>query len=128
MQNELGLSITQMAQLFGVTRKAVYDWLDGTEPRANISNRMELIASLIKENRSNLNLTRLKNVWVMPIEGRSFIDVLSDDNIDQKSRFSAATAKLQELAPRLGQDVPKLSKTYLGDAHSSDIDRVADLG
>lgn len=128
IQEELDLSITQIAQLFGVTRKTVYGWLDGTLPRANISNRMELINSLISERGTKLNLKRLKNVWLTAEGGRSFIDILSDESLDQVERLATAVTKLDELAPRLGQGVPKLGKTYLGNAHASDIDRVADLG
>lgn len=128
IQGELGLSITQIAQLFGVTRKAVYDWLDGSEPRVNIANRMELISSVINQNSAQLNLKRLKGVWLTAVNGRSFIDILSDESLDEASRLAEATGKLEELAPRLGQEAPKLSKTFLGSAHVSDIDRVADLG
>lgn len=128
VQDQLGLSITQIAQLFGVTRKTVYDWLDNTAPRANASKRMDFLADLIRQNQSRLNLKRLKGVWQMSVNGRSFIDVVLDEELDQDSRMVAAMAKLEELAPRLGQTAPKLGKTYLGNAHANDMDRVADLG
>lgn len=128
VQEDLGLSITQLAQLFGVTRKAVYDWLDGSEPRANISSRMELISSLIRENNSNLNLKRLKGVWLTAVNGSSLIDILANEDLSAADRLAAAIAKVGDLAPRLGQENPKLGKTYLGNAHANDIDRVADLG
>lgn len=128
VQDKLGLSITQLAQLFGVTRKTVYDWLDDAEPRANISNRMNFLADLLKRNDSKLDLKRLKGVWLMVVNGQSFIDVVLDEELDRDSRMTAALEKLDELAPRLGQSTPKLSKTYLGNAHTSDIERVAYLG
>lgn len=128
IQSELGLSITQLAQLFGVTRKSVYDWLDNAAPRANISNRMELISTLVRSNNSKLDLKRLKGVWLINLDGRSFLDVILDDALDYDSRMAAAIAKLDELAPRLGEGLPKLGKTYLGNAHASDVERVADLG
>ncbi|BAP77692.1 hypothetical protein MT1_0516 [Pseudomonas sp. MT-1] len=128
VQDQLGLSITQIAQLFGVTRKTVYDWLDNAAPRANASNRMEFVADLIRQNESRLNLKRLKGVWQMAVNGRSFIDIVLDEELDQDSRMAAAMAKLEELAPRLGQTAFKLGKTYLGNAHANDIERAADLG
>lgn len=128
VQEKLGLSITQISQLFGVTRKSVYDWLDGAEPRINIANRMESISSIIDNNSSRYNLKRLKGVWLTAVSGRSFIDILADDSLDEATRLTIASAKLEELAPRLGQENAKTGKTYLGNAHTSDIDRVADLG
>ncbi|WP_150306348.1 helix-turn-helix domain-containing protein [Pseudomonas saliphila] len=128
VQDQLGLSITQIAQLFGVTRKTVYDWLDNAAPRANALNRMEFVTDLIRQNESRLNLKRLKGVWQMTVNGSSFIDIVLDEELDQDSRMAAAMAKLEELAPRLGRTAHKLGKTYLGNAHANDMDRVADLG
>lgn len=128
LQSELGLSITQLSQFFGVTRKSVYDWLDGTAPRNANSKRLEIMASVIASSNDRNNLKRLKGVWLTPINGKSFMDVIADDELGDEQKVAAASLKLDELAPRLGaQEKPK-NKTYLGNAHTSDIDRVADLG
>ncbi|MDD0969344.1 MULTISPECIES: hypothetical protein [Pseudomonas] len=126
-QAKLGLSITQISQFFGVTRKSVYDWLDGTAPRSANSNRLNVIAAIIEANEDKANLMRLKGVWLTPINGKSFMDVISDETLDDEGKIFAASSKLDELLPRLVVQ-EKMSRTHLGNAHASDIDRVADLG
>lgn len=128
IQSDLGLSITQLSQFFGVTRKSVYDWLDGTAPRSANSKRLDVIAAVISASDNASNLSRLKSVWLTSINGKSFMDVISDDALSDGEKISAALLKLDELAPRLGTQEKLKSKTYLGNAHTTDFDRVADLG
>lgn len=128
LQLKLGLSITQLSQFFGVTRKSVYDWLDGTAPRSSNSRRLEIMATIIAANGNQINLKRLKGVWLMSTGGRSFMDVISDETLSDEEKIAAASLKLAELAPRLGPQEKSINKTYLGNAHTSDLDRVADLG
>lgn len=127
-QADLGLSITQLSQFFGVTRKSVYDWLDGTAPRSSNGKRLDIINAVISANNSAFDLSRLKTVWLTSINGSSFMDVISDEALSDDKKIEAALNKLNELAPRLGTREKSARKTYLGNAHTTDFDRVADLG
>lgn len=128
LQTNLGLSITQLAQFFGVTRKSIYDWLDGTAPRTANTRRLDIMSAIIAANGDRINLKRLKGVWLTSVNGQSFMDIISEDSLGDEEKIAKASLKLAELAPRLGPQAKQNTKTYLGNAHSSDIDRVADFG
>lgn len=127
IQSALGLSITQLAEIFGVTRKTVYDWLDGTEPRVVLSGKIDVLSEVIA-NSSGVDLKRLKSVWGIPVSGKSFRELLMEDGSDQENMLRQASEKLAELAPRIGASRPKISGAKLGNSNLSDIDRVADVG
>ncbi|MDH4610308.1 hypothetical protein [Pseudomonas sp. BN102] len=127
VQSCLDLSITQMSELFGVTRKAVYDWMDGAEPRSAALSRIVLLEDIIASTKG-VDLKRLKTVWNLPVSGRSFKQVLADDALDKGDLLKEALAKISELAPRMGMAKIKGSDVFLGDAHLTDIDRTTDVG
>ncbi|WP_157763359.1 hypothetical protein [Pseudomonas citronellolis] len=127
IQSTLGLSITQLAEIFGVTRKTVYDWFDGTEPRTALSGKIDVLSEVIANN-SGVDLKRLKSVWGIPVSGKSFRELLAEDGLDRESMVRQASAKLAELGPRIGAGRARVSGVKLGNANLSDIDRVADVG
>ena len=47
IKERLAISITQMAELFGVTRKSIYDWYEGKGQRSAKSNRMEILIDVL---------------------------------------------------------------------------------
>ncbi|VVO08450.1 helix-turn-helix domain-containing protein [Pseudomonas fluorescens] len=116
----LGLTVTQLAELFKVTRKTVYDWYDGADPRAGVSGRIETLNHLLQTVAPAIDMKRLKQVWNLPINGESFIDVVNS-NGSQHELNSALDRKIHELAPRL---VPPARKP-LGITSAS---RTSDLG
>lgn len=50
IRDELSLSMSELAQLFGVTRKSVYDWFDGSNPRNHIAEKISAVKSFLVEN------------------------------------------------------------------------------
>jgi len=94
----LGLTVTQIAELFKVTRKTVYDWYDGADPRAGMGTRIETLNYLLHNMTHDIDMKRLKQVWNLPINGESFIDVV---NSSQHDLGAALDKKLHELAPRM---------------------------
>lgn len=127
---DLGLSITQLAEVFGVTRKTVYDWYDGAAPRAAVISRTHLLQSVIAAAPSHFDMTRLKLAWKMDGEGRSFLAILNDDGLNEATTKAALVEKLNELSSRLvSASTQKVRSTMgLGDAHLSHIDRHAQVG
>lgn len=96
----LGLTVTQLAELFRVTRKTVYDWYDGADPRLGMGARIETLNHLLHSSSFPGDLKRLKHVWNLPINGGSFIDMVNS-NIDHYDLKAALEGKLDELAPRM---------------------------
>lgn len=129
VKSRLDLSITQMAELFGVTRKSVYDWYEGVEPRQIKTSRMETLIDVLMETSTNADLKRLKAVWNISISGHSFREIFNDDKLDANSLKSNLIAILHELSPRMAKSTNSVHKTaaQLGSAHLVDIDRSADF-
>lgn len=123
------LSITQMAELFGVTRKSVYDWYEGTEPRNSITERMEVLIDVLDTLSPETNLHRLKIVWNIPVSGESFISVFNDSNIKTTTFRKVLEKKLLELSPRMTTKKTLLREptVQLGEAHLAEFDRRADF-
>jgi DNA-binding transcriptional regulator YiaG len=128
IQDQLSLSITQVAELFGVTRKSVYDWFDDKSmPRSATVNRAEILLDIIKESPVDIDLSRLKTVWNIPTSGRSFLAVMTDESLSAAQLKSHALEKLVELSPRLGQATSRNSDMRQGTSHLIDIDRSTDV-
>lgn len=124
IKDRLALSITQLAELFGVTRKTVYDWYDGTEPRRNAINRIESLIEVLNRY-SELDLARLKTVWSIPVSGKSFRAVLNDEHLDSGNIQNALAEKLDELSARMVVTTSTMQKitAQLGDAQLAEFDR-----
>ncbi|WP_162874176.1 hypothetical protein [Pseudomonas viridiflava] len=104
VQNKYNLSITQLAQLFSVTRKSVYDWMeDKSKPRAAIIEKTEILIDMANEAPPGIDLSRLKTVWSIPMDGQSFLDLLHDDRISTEALKDRALVKLEALGPKLGK-------------------------
>ena len=49
MRDIFGLKMSEIAQIFGVSRTAVYDWVSGTTPKADIAVKLDLFGSCADE-------------------------------------------------------------------------------
>ncbi len=128
IKTDLTLSITQLAELFGVTRKTVYDWYEGTTPRHGITSRMNILVDALKSMPSEVDLPRLKTVWNIPVSEKSFRSIFSDEILDELSFRTTIDKKLYELSPRLAKKTGFQRKTsvQLGKAHLAEFDKHTD--
>ena len=128
IKDHLALSITQLAELFGVTRKTVYDWYEGTEPRRSAVNRMEMLIEVLNRASPKVDLARLKAVWNIPVSGTSFRAVLGDDNLDADTLQKALLEKLNELSTRMVATTSPMRKTtsQFGEAQLAEFERRTD--
>jgi transcriptional regulator with XRE-family HTH domain len=128
VQKRLGLSITQVAELLGVTRKSVYDWFDGkSSPRASAIQKVEALNDIINESPTGIDITRLKTVWNIPTDGESFLNLLKDEAIPVDLLKEKALAKLLALGPRLGKADLTPGKVRQPLSTLIDIDRSIDV-
>lgn len=129
IKDRLSLTITQMAELLGVTRKTVYDWYDGAEPRPTMMNRLEILIDAINSVPVEVDLRRLKTLWNIPISGKSFRTVFSDDNIDINTLRTALIEKLNELSTRMVEKAnsPYKSSSRFAEAQIAEYDRRGDF-
>jgi len=98
MRKQLALSITQMSELLGVTRKSIYDWYDGIEPRSNTMTRLEILTKALQSVSADVDLTRLKVVWNIPVSGESFREVYSNSELNDGGLLEGLIAKLNDLS------------------------------
>lgn len=127
IREQLALSITQLAELLGVTRKSIYDWYEGSEPRSNTVTRMEILGEALQSVSNDVDLTRLKVVWNIPIAGDSFREVYN--NADLNDLLEELTSKLHELKPNMIKKTTPIKKqmAQAGKALLAELDKHADF-
>ena len=129
IKTDLTLSITQLAELFSVTRKTVYDWYEGTTPRSGVTSRMNILIDVIKLTPSDVDLSRLKTVWNIPVSGKSFRLIFNGETIDELSFRTTLEEKLHELSPRMAEKTGYQRKTsvQLGKSHLAEFEKHTDI-
>jgi len=129
IKEDLGLSVTQLAELFDVTRKSVYDWYDGAEPRSNTLVKIDALMEALASIPAEVDKKRLKALWKVPVENQSFLSVLNDERLDSTNLGRALSDKLHQLSPRLvSSAAPSIRSTSaLGNAHLTEFDRPGDF-
>lgn len=93
IRDVLGLNMTELAKLFGVTRPAAYAWLEGASPKSDTRNAIYAL-SRAADRLINLGVSRPDLYAHMPIiEGKSLVEILMT-KADSSSAFEA----IEELA------------------------------
>lgn len=125
IKTDLTLSITQLAELFGVTRKTVYDWYEGTTPRYGVTRHMHILVDVLKSMPSEVYLPRLKTVWNIPVSEKSFRSIFNNEVLDELSFRTTLKEKLHELSPRMAKKTGSQRQTsvQLGKAHLAEFDK-----
>jgi len=96
----LALNKSQMADVLGVTRPTLYDWLDGKEPNAANAERLSTLVRILVS--SGISSTSPLNARFVrpPLEegGRSLLDELKASPLDEQG-----IRRLLENARKLGE-------------------------
>jgi transcriptional regulator with XRE-family HTH domain len=127
VKETLGLSITQLAELFGVTRKTVYDWYEGAEPRQAMIGRLIALQEVFDAS-GDANLLRLKAFWSVPVNGRSFLSTLQSDTLAGPDLKAELLATLNGLSEEIDAPVRTSARKAgpLSESAISDIERRTD--
>ena len=128
IREKLSLSVTQISELFGVTRKSVYDWFEGASPRPTMMEKISVLTTVLSEMPSTTDLSRLKAVWKLGGATPSFLSIIGDDTLDANSLRVALAEKLDELAPRLVPTSRAVPSRNAIDFRSADAERHTDFG
>lgn len=126
LRTSLNLSMAEVATLFKVTRKAVYDWLDGSKPRTGLAERIGAMRALFERNLPEESRQVVRQFFDTPIEEKgTLLSILRD--IDIKSLAGEGEATLKTLAPRIAQFSADINSKPTphgnGYAHNDDIYR-----
>jgi len=83
IRDVFGLRMSEIAQIFGVSRRAAYDWLEGAIPKPDTVTKIYNVDKYAQELRAS-GITSLERYVRRPIaSGRSLLDLLmSGENID----------------------------------------------
>jgi DNA-binding transcriptional regulator YiaG len=126
LRENLKISITEVAALFKVTRKAVYDWLEGAKPRADMADRVRILRNVLDRELREESRNFLKRVWDQPINGdASLLSIMRESEINAlpasvKDGLNVLAPKLEAFGAR-----PTLTAASHGNgkAHQDDIYR-----
>jgi len=129
IREQLALSITQMSELLGVTRKSIYDWYDGIEPRSNTMTRLEILTKALQSISTDVDLRRLKVVWNIPVSGESFREVYCNSELSNGGLLEELIAKLNELKPNMVKKAHPVRKqtAQRGVVHLAELDKYAEF-
>lgn len=128
IKDRLGLSVSQLAELFGTTRKIVYDWYERAEPGPLMASRITTLDAVLAQEYPWIDLKRLKAAWKVPVSDTSFLALLHAHAIRATEHQAALCAKLHELAPLIAPVSRPTDRrgVELGEAHLCEFDRRAD--
>lgn len=96
IRDAFSLSVVQLAQIFGVSRQAIYDWREGKPVKTENRQRIAAIRALAHQWMQTYPKP-IGRVVAEEIDGTSLLALLSADQVDE----SAITPLLQKIAERL---------------------------
>jgi|688.fasta_scaffold248122_2 hypothetical protein len=102
LKNKLNLSFNQLAELFQVDEKTIFTWFsNGYVDDVNGTKIKVMTVSLnILTPYDNLIHHKLKNVWNVNVNGKSFVNTINE-HTDFSSLVEKTIVKLHELIPHL---------------------------
>lgn len=84
IRDVFALKMSEVAQIFGVSRRAAYDWLDGATPKPETTTRLYTLSKYAEELKA-FGLSNVEHFIHRPVvNGRSLLDLLkSGESIEQ---------------------------------------------
>jgi hypothetical protein len=84
VRDVFALRMSDVAQIFGVSRRAVYDWLEGVTPKPETTARIYALSKYADEFKTS-GLSSIEHFIHRPVvAGRSLLDLLkSGDNVEE---------------------------------------------
>ncbi len=106
------VTVSRLAELFGVTRKAFYGWTEGANPKKGGSHaRISTLRGILGSFTSPLHRTAFFNVLDEPVgEDRLSFQAAFQRSVDEPTYRDFLNGKLEELAPVLEAAVQRLGR------------------
>lgn len=100
IRDVFGLKMSELAQVFGVSRRAAYDWLEGATPKPELTAKIYQLNTLAEIFR-DAGIDTVRHFIHRPVQGeRTLFDLLkSGDNLDRAIEVIRMTA-LEEASAR----------------------------
>lgn len=124
-KDQLGLNVSELARLFGYSRKSLYDWFDnGVMPRRSVALRMQLFADGLRNWVDPQHMGSISNLLDTPTgnSSQTLTSILSRE-MPLGAANEALRIALVELNANLKDEAKarQSAAVYDGDAHISDI-------
>lgn len=105
------VTVSRLAELFGVTRKAFYGWTEGAEPKKGGSlARITALRDLLDKLPSDLHRTALLNLADEKLGGNGLsLRAVLQGHVEEDGYRERLNGKLAELSPALDAAVKRLS-------------------
>lgn len=114
LRDQSGLSMSTLAELLGVSRKAIYDWLSGTLPREQRAAHLALIYSAMERVPEPLR-TAVPAVMDEVVSGSTLRELLSTANNDDRELPQKVDNVLGELKPLMASICKRRSRARAED-------------
>jgi DNA-binding transcriptional regulator YiaG len=128
LKDSLSLGMSGLAELLGVTRKTVYDWFDGVEPRRD--GRFAKVAALrtaLEKTISADERATIKRIWNLPLADggtlRSILGAGEEDAVQLEAKISRSWRELKGNTIAVAQRNSSSSHTNFGLAQTEDLVR-----
>lgn len=97
IRSSLSLTMQEMARTLGVERQTVYSWIGGSsEPHPSNRERLNKIFLIAKYWDELWSMPLGKTVRQLPANGKSIVDLLSEDTLDEQAIFAHLKSFAQE--------------------------------
>lgn len=111
LKENFSLSMSEMAGLFNVTRKAVYDWFDGSRPRQQMSEKIACVREILEKGIQKEHRRFVRQFWNTRGEnGAALIDVLKAQEFTSELAAKGALA-IDNMAPKIAQYIERNQST-----------------
>jgi transcriptional regulator with XRE-family HTH domain len=114
-----GLKMSELAEIFGVSRTAAYDWLNGSTPKADIAVKIEMLASYadaVQEMEGNRTSLSRRNPL---LSGRTLVNAVKTGQNLEETISILREGRIQEspsFAPKRGsQRLREESSSFLSE-------------
>jgi uncharacterized protein (TIGR04255 family) len=128
LKEELALSMAELAELSGVTRKAAYDWFTHATPHLGTAQRLAGIRAAVEPVEARLRRF-IRGAWRAPVsKGESLFDLLRTIESPAVAAVAAALAAARALEPQLRDrlaraNAPSPASQDYGTAHTEHLYR-----
>lgn len=97
IRSSLSLTMQEMAKTLGVERQTIYSWIGGSsEPHPSNRERLNKIFLIAKYWDKLWSMPLGKMVRQLPTNGKSIVDLLSEDTLDEQAIFAHLKSFAQE--------------------------------
>lgn len=120
IRDALGLKMSELAQIFGVTRPTAYAWLNGADPKPELKIKILRVNRLVNDLHA-ANILKVERYCRLPLDsGESLIDALKSG-----SNWDAAVSAIKRTAFQSSAPVSRPERGPAGRKRTAGLDEIS---